>query len=257
MTTRLPTAQLFVSGRGILVFLSAILSGLPYAGAQPVPDYREYGRLLETYVMPGGVNYDGWHQSALDQVALDNLLAEWSKVDPDSLSRTESTAFLINLYNAVMIDQVLEHYPINSVRDIGLLPFAVFRRDIIALNGEKVSLDEIEKGRLLKDYFDPRIHFAVNCASISCPPLRATPYTGGTLDQQLEEQTRLFAESPHAARIGEDGETTYYSELFKWYQDDFPGENPAVYLNRFRDEPLPVENRVGWIDYDWNLNEVP
>jgi len=220
------------------------------------PDYEQYGNLLEKYVTPAGVLYAEWYESPEDRTALKLIVGEWSMIDPAVLSRPQATAFLINLYNAAMIDMVLDEYPLDSVRDIGFSPFGVFRRDLISLNGEKVSLDEIEKEMLLKDYFDPRIHFAVNCASVSCPALRPEPYRGGELDRQLEEQTRAFAGSPHAARVGPDGGTTFYSELFKWYADDFPGNDPAEYLNRYREETLPVGNEIDWIDYDWSLNEA-
>jgi len=231
---------LFFCGSGLLV-------GIP-------PAYDEYGRLLDQYVTPEGVDYRGWHASEADSAALDNILDQWSSVDHQSLDREEASAFLINLYNAAMIREVLENYPLDSVREIGFLPFAVFRRDVIDLNGDDVSLDHIEKEVLLKDYFDPRIHFAVNCASVSCPPLRGDPFTGGDLSAQLDEQTRLFASSSHAAQVSSDNESTSYSELFKWYADDFPGDDPAVYLNRFRNDPLPEGNEVKWIEYDWGLN---
>lgn len=220
------------------------------------PSYTEYGELLEAYVMAEGVHYDAWSRSEEDRERLDRILDSWASVDPADLSKAEATAFLINLYNAAMIDMVLDEYPLGSVREIGFLPFAVFRRDAIILDGEKVSLDTVEKEILLKEYFDPRIHFAVNCASVSCPPLRQEPYTGEALEILLEEQTRAFAASPHAARVAVGGGTTFYSELFKWYADDFPGSDPAEYLNRYREETLPLGNKIDWIDYDWSLNEA-
>lgn len=220
------------------------------------PIYEDYEALLEKYVAPDGVLYAEWHASTEDREVLKNVLREWAEVDPEELDRSEATAFLINLYNAAMIDIVLDEYPLDSVREIGFLPFAVFRRDSIALNGEEVSLDEIEKEMLLKDYFDPRIHFAVNCASVSCPPLRAEPFRGKDLDRQMEEQTRAFAESDHSAFPDRQKGTTYYSELFKWYAEDFPGDDPAEYLNRYRSQKLQVGNTVRWIDYDWALNEA-
>ncbi len=229
---------------------------LPLGAIAAAPGYGDYARLLSKYVSEEGVDYDRWHETAADREALDRVLEGWSTVDPGSLDRDSATAFLINLYNAAMIDEVLNHYPLESVREIGFLPFAVFRRDLVELNGETVSLDEIEKEMLLVDYFDPRIHFAVNCASVSCPPLRSEPYRGADLEDQLEDQTALFANGPHAARILPNGKGTAYSELFKWYADDFPGEDPAEYLNRYRAEKLPTGHDVHWIDYDWSLNKA-
>lgn len=236
-------------------FISLVaLRGL--AAESVEPSYKAYAGLLEKYVLNDGVRYAQWHANAGDRQALEDILRQWSTVHPASLDQEKATAFLINLYNAAMIHQVLEHFPIKSVRDIGLMPFAIFRKDIVVLNGSKVSLDAIEKERLLDDYFDPRIHFAVNCASVSCPPLRSEPFTGADLQRQLNEQSILFANSPHAARVIPNTEATAYSELFKWYKDDFPGDDPAEYLNRFRDDPLPVGNTIRWINYDWSLNDA-
>ena len=155
-----------------------------------------------------------------------------------------------------MLQIVLKNYPLRSVKTIGVLPFSVFKKDQITLGDSKVSLDDIEKGILLNRYFDPRIHFAVNCASESCAPLRIEPFTGHLLDEQLKEQTELFAESERAAQVDEENRSIAYSELFKWYADDFVGENPAEYLNQYRSEALPMNYSVEWITYDWSLNEI-
>ena len=153
-----------------------------------------------------------------------------------------------------MLQAVLDHYPIKSVKSIGLLPFSIFKKDFIQLGEERVSLDDVEKGILLKEYFDPRIHFAVNCASESCPPLRAEPFNEEHLNEQLDEQTRLFAASDRAARVDAKTGAIVYSELFKWYADDFDVKSPAEFLNRYRESKLPESVYVIWIDYDWSLN---
>ena len=173
-----------------------------------------------------------------------------------SLSKDAQKALYINLYNAAMLQVVLEHYPWKPVKGIGVLPFSVFKKKFIPLDGGRVSLDHIEKGILLKEYFDARIHFAVNCASVSCPPLRREPFVGERLEAQLEEQARLFAASERAALVDRSAQRVLYSELFKWYASDFDVKNPAEFLNRYRDSGLPLAYSVGWIDYDWDLNAV-
>lgn len=217
-------------------------------------DYTEYARLLDTYVVDDGVRYSKWIRNKADVAALNVVLKQMGQTDLDGLSKDAQKAFYINLYNAAMLQMVFKHYPIQSVREIGLLPFSVFKRDFIYLGDRKVSLNDVEKGILLKQYFDPRIHFAVNCASGSCPPLRAEPYVGARLDVQLNEQTRLFAASDRAARVDVKRQKTAYSELFKWYADDFGVKNPAVFLNRYRESKLPESASVAWIKYDWSLN---
>ena len=220
----------------------------------PLIDDSAYARLLETYVSPAGVRYDDWFKNKSDLRALEDFLMRAAEVDLSGHSKTEQTAFYINLYNAAMLQAVFDHYPLESVKDIGFLPFSIFKKDFIRQGDRKLSLDDVEKGILLKDFFDPRIHFAVNCASESCPPLRAEPFVGRKLDAQLTEQTRAFARSDRAARVFHNKKKTIYSELFKWYRDDFPGGDPAEYLNPYRETPLPLDYEVEWIDYDWSLN---
>lgn len=240
--------------------LSVLASVLLLCGlslnAKETPDYSEYERLLKTYVEGDQVRYAVWAENPEDVAALQAFVAVLGQTETDTLSKADQTAFYINLYNAAMLHIILEHYPVKSVKTIGMLPFSIFKKDLIELAERKVSLDDIEKDILLKQYFDPRIHFAVNCASEGCPPLRAEPFTGNLLDKQLEEQTVLFAESDRAARVDEANKIIAYSELFKWYADDFDVKNPAEYLNRYRSEALPTSYSVDWIAYDWSLNEV-
>ena len=216
--------------------------------------YATYARLLESYVSESGVHYDDWFNNKADVRALDDVLAELAQIDLTHYSKEASTAFYINLYNAAMLQAVFKHYPIESVKDIGDAPFSIFKQAFIYQNGRKLSLDEIEKGILLKDFFDPRIHFAVNCASESCPPLLGEPFTASQLEAQLEQQTRAFASSAHAARFDARSKSIQFSELFNWYAKDFGVSNPAKYLNRYRKDPLPLNKKVEWIPYDWSLN---
>ncbi len=220
---------------------------------QPI-DYSNYARLLDTYVTTTGVKYEAWFNNKPDLNALDTFLDYAAGVDVAAYSKADQAAFYINLYNAAMLQAVFRNYPLDSVKDIGLLPFSIFKKDFIQQGDRELSLDDVEKGILLKDFFDPRIHFAVNCASESCPPLLDEPFTGKHLDAQLEAQTRAFATSIRAALVVVGKETNLYSELFKWYKDDFGVENPAEYLNRYREMPLPINFKVDWIDYDWSLN---
>lgn len=236
----------------LLLFLSG--SVLPLVSAEV--NYSEYARLLERYVEPGGVRYEAWADHADDRAALKQFLDTVAGVKVASLDTAEQTAFYINLYNAAMLQAVFDHWPINSVKEIGPKPFSIFKKDFIEQDGRRLSLDQVEKEILLKEYFDPRIHFAVNCASESCPPLRAEPFVGARLDAQLDEQTWAFAASQRAARINSKEKSVAYSELFKWYADDFPEEHPGAYLNRFRARALPLDFAVEWIDYDWSLNSV-
>lgn len=219
-------------------------------------DYSGYRGLLERYVSDEGVRYEAWAGNPADLAALEDFLAAAASTEPAGLSRDAQKAFYINLYNAAMLQAVFDHWPIDSVETIGWRPFGIFKKKFIQLGDQDLSLDDVEKAILLKEYFDPRIHFAVNCASESCPPLRADPFVGARLGVQLDEQTRLFANSRRAARVDPGNKSVAYSELFKWYDNDFTGANPAVYLNQYRSEPLPTDFEIDWIPYDWSLNSV-
>lgn len=219
-------------------------------------DYSEYGALLEEYVTDAGVRYTAWFESAEDLEALDAFLDQMALVRVDDLSKPAQKAFYINLYNAAMLQAVFQAYPIDSVKEIDLLPFSIFKKPFIQQGGRILSLDKIEKDILLMDFFDPRIHFVVNCASESCPPLRAEPFIAANLDAQLEAQTRLFANSERAVKVYPERRINAYSSLFDWYGGDFRVKNPGEYLNTYRDQPVRLKFAFEWIPYDWSLNAV-
>lgn len=215
--------------------------------------YQEYARLLDTYVTPTGVKYKEWHKNKEDVKALDAVLKAFSKTDLEALNRSEQKAFYINLYNAGMLQAVLDHYPIKTVTTI-VPDFGIFKKKYIKLNGKKLSLDGIEKGTLLKHYHDPRIHFVVNCASRSCPPLADYPYRGESLEEQLDKQTRIFAESTEAVQIDKKNKTLKFTQLLQWYAKDFKPHSPEAYFNQYRSEKLPRKYKTDWINYNWSLN---
>ena len=221
------------------------------------PNYLVYAQLLNNYSTAEGVDYARWSEQADHIVALNHFVAQLGQSDVQALPHCQQKALYINLYNAAMLQAVLQHYPIKSVKEIGLFPLGIFKQNFIRLGDKQLSLDSIEKGILLTHFSDLRIHFAVKCASESCPPLRSKPYTGSELDVQLEQQTRLFANSTRAARLDVSGQTIAYSQLFKWYQQDFQVHNPAEYLNLFRHKALPTAYKTDWINYDWSLNQAP
>jgi len=152
-----------------------------------------------------------------------------------------------------MIDVALDNYPLSTVTKIGKKDFAIFDANIIKTPTGTISLNTLEKKTLLKDFPDARVHFAVNCASVSCPPLRNEAFTGAELEKQLTEQSVKFANSNHAVQIS--GSTAKYSELFNWYSADFKTKNPATYLNKYRSSKIKTSSKIDWIKYDWNLNQ--
>lgn len=196
-----------------------------------------------------------------------------SEFDIQQLDTRESAiAFWVNAYNFFMLAQILEDRPggelVDSVWDYGgrYNPFrdSVFTRDAFDVGGRLYSLDTMEKAILLgpefaeKGWFDARVHFAVNCASVGCPPLRREIYKTSKLDSQLTDNTRLSFSTPRHLLV--EGATVYLSSLFDWYAKDFIGEfgNILDFVKEYATDQvassLPESPRIRYIDYDWLLN---
>jgi hypothetical protein len=176
--------------------------------------------------------------------------------------RAERIAFWINTYNAFTVKLVLDHYPIASIRTIGWLPGAAFRERFIpmpGLKGGNVSLDDIENGTLRADFREPRIHFALVCASRSCPMLRGEAYRAKDLDRQLDDQARSFLGDSTKNRFDATTNTLHLSSIFKWFRVDFETAAGSLraYVGRYLNDPRAVEPgvRIEFLDYDWSLND--
>ena len=201
-------------------------------------------------------DYQGFKR---EEPQLDQYLAILEKTDTKTLSRNEQFAFYINAYNAWTIKLILSAYPgIKSIKDLGSLFKSPWKKKIARIDGDVITLDTIEHGILRPRFKDPRIHFAVNCASKSCPPLRSEPYRGDVLDQQLREMTEAFINDPARNRL--EGNTLYVSRIFKWYSGDFNGDIVGFFIKYAREElkeslkKHSKEISVEYLDYDWSLN---
>ncbi|ERS86572.1 hypothetical protein Q667_16145 [Marinobacter sp. C1S70] len=244
--------------------------------------FKGYQSLLASYVieqrLPGGGLVSAFdYLAALNDNATPQLLARQrtllQEFDPRTLDgREESVAFWINAYNFFMVFQILTERPgdelVSSVWDYGgrLNPFVdnVFERERFSVGGRDYSLDGIEKGILLgeeyadKGWKDARVHFAVNCASVGCPPLRAQLYTADNLEQLLEENTRLAFNTPRHLRVS--GDTLYLTELFKWYEEDFrqAAGSAKAFISKWATVEIAAlvkgSAAVDSISYDWALN---
>lgn len=242
----------------ILFTISALLTCPVPSVATGHVDNRIWAELLKKHVSDGRVDYDGFKQ---DEAELDRYLAILSATDPGTLSHQHQFAFYINVYNAFTIKLILTRYPgINSIKEIGSFFSDPWSRKFIPLNGFKVSLDHVEHDVLRNRFKDPRIHFALNCASKSCPPLSNTPYEGGTLEILLDEQTRQFINHPGNTFLKDN--ILYVSRIFKWFEDDFSG-NPLSFIRQYAENPLKqaLDHAVAggdihleYLDYDWALN---
>lgn len=222
-----------------------------------------WGRVLAEHQRQGGVDYAALKR---DRGDLDTYLRSLGRARPGAMAEAEALAFWTNAYNAVVLHHVLERYPgITSVKEVA----GFFDKLTFPVAGEELTLDQIEgRGR---DLGDPRVHFAVVCASTSCPDLRGEPFTAAKLDAQLREQTHAFlADESKGLRYDAAGGTVWLSSIFKWYAGDFTGGSTVVaffarggVLDWVREHAPPAVARklrgkrpsVRYLDYDWGLND--
>jgi hypothetical protein len=212
------------------------------------------------------VHYTGFSR---DERALANYLETLSAVSSEQYegwSRPRQLAYLINSYNAFTVQLILDHQPVSSIRDIGGLFTTPWQIRFIPLLGKTISLDEIEHEMIREPgvFDEPRIHFAVNCASIGCPALRPEPYVADRLDEQLEDSERRFLGDRSRNRYNEEKGRFEVSKLFDWYGEDFTQQwgslNAYLDHNARRVGAQPEDalaSRIVFLDYDWSLNSAP
>ncbi|KGD62325.1 hypothetical protein T9A_00616 [Alcanivorax jadensis T9] len=238
-------------------------------------DHQRWDALLDNHVQwqRGGVttsvDYPGLRK---DRAALDEYLGALSQVSKDdfeSWPRDKKLAFLINAYNAFTIDLVLRQDTLpDSIRDIGSFFSGPWDQRFFTLLGEARTLDEVEHDMIRGNpaLMDPRIHFAVNCASVGCPALRPEAYRAKELEQQLADSTRRFLADRQRNRFNEKPPHLAVSKIFDWYEDDFIDAAGSLshYLLQYADTlEIPANHRksldaerlkIQFLDYDWSLN---
>jgi hypothetical protein len=254
---------------GSIVFSVVLGAGLVggSAGSLPPSDFDHshalFGKVLDAFVADGWVNYAGLEQNPADLKAYLGQLASISRTEFVKWSEPEQIAFLSNLYNAATLQLIIDHYPVQSIKKIGGRWKGPWKQEVVSLFGEKVTLDHVEHDLIRKDYNEPRVHFALVCAARSCPPLRGEPYTPEKLDEQLEDQGRIFMNTPSKNRVDLENRTAYLSKIFKWFGGDFEeasGSVPAFVRPYFpKDISKQLEDgkfAVEYMDYDWALNDL-
>ena len=255
------------SVRFLALFLLLALPRLT-AAAQP-PDYKPWQDLLAKHYDPAkGMGYKAL--KADDKPALDRLRQQMAQVDPAALAPKDRLAYWINLYNISVVGIVVDHYPVDSIRDISTDPIIrlnVFKKDSVATKSGRISLDTIENEKIREAFKDPRIHFAINCAAKSCPPIRPEPYVGARIDQQLDDQVRKFFSSPHNALFekNERGVVVHVTKIMDWFKDDFEqwGGGRVAFLRKYLSperqkiiDPAQGNVTLEFNDYDWDLNDA-
>jgi len=242
-----------------LLWLSLFISSLlvaPQVWPEIVVDHSLYGELLKKYVKDDVVNYQGFKN---EESKLDQYIKVLEKVDSSSLSRDEQFSFYINAYNAWTIKLILSKYPdIHSIKELGSIFKSPWKKKIARIDGDIITLDDIEHNIIRPRFKDSRVHFVVNCASKGCPPLRSEPYRGDILNTQLDEMTGSFINHPDKNYITDN--ILYVSQIFKWYKEDF-SEGILNFFLKYSKGALKRELeeqkdnlQVKYLDYDWSLN---
>jgi len=238
-----------------VLLLSSVLLTPVSAQAQ---NWQMLDEVLAQYVAPAqrqgvmlnAVDYKGLSQDP----RYPQIISQIENYPIQSLtSREEQLAFYINAYNVYAIKVVIENYPVESIRDVGSLFSSVWTRTAGHIDGKALSLDDIEHETLRK-LGEPRMHFAIVCASLSCPNLRNEAYTADKLDQQLEDQTKLFLNNETKGLLL-DGQRARASQIFDWFEEDFDANGGVeAFIRRYRELPARVNLRAN-LPYNWDLNE--
>ncbi len=245
----------------VLMILISCESKQTYqTGTEPI-SHELWNQVLINYVdVSGRVNYQGLKEDP--KILLDYLeLLLTNRPNDERWDKKESLAYWINLYNAFTVKLIIDHYPVKSIRNIGSMvqiPFINSPWDIefIDFGDEKMSLNYVEHQILRKFFEEPRIHFAINCASISCPNLRNEAYLALKIDAQLTNQTQRFLKDSSKNIITSNA--LYLSKIFQWYSGDF-NLNQTLYENLSIWSGVSINDlaTIQFIDYNWSLNEQP
>lgn len=224
--------------------------------------HAAFTKILETNVDNGRVDYEAIKRAPEPLSSYLDTLASVTENEYNDWSEKRRLAFLINLYNAATIKLVVDNYPVKSIKRIGGFLKGPWDQRVVPLFGERVTLNHIEHDRIRARFNEPRVHFALVCASIGCPPLRAEAFTADELESQLDDQGRTFMANIKKNRVDAASGSLYLSPVFKWFKEDFTQQAGSV--ERFVAPYLPSEAdreaalsgklKVRYTDYDWSLN---
>lgn len=218
-----------------------------------------YGALLSAYVQPAakagiqyqGVDYNGWAQNKNHHIALNLLL----QTNPETMTTSsEKMSFWINAYNLLTIDILVRTNERESIKNLGSVFSSPWKTYKWKIGGKEYALDDIEH-KILRPMRDPRIHFAINCASVSCPDLRPEPYSANTLDAQLDDQVnKTLLNEGKGLKISRDGKTVYLTKIADWYKDDFDKGDITGWLRKHTKLIPGGKPNIKYFAYDWSIN---
>ncbi len=221
-------------------------------------EHRLWDELLHKHVDSlGMVSYTGFIQDSLQLIEYLHLLNE--KPPCDDSEESVRIAFWINSYNAFTVYKIINNYPLKSITELHPTPYipmvnTVWHQEEFKINDQNIALDHIEHGILRKEFNEPRIHFAINCASYSCPSLRREAYFSDRLDEQLEDQAIRFVNDSTKNKLARD--QIQISRIFNWFSGDFTDTTTlSGYINRYSKVALEDDVQIGYMPYNWSLNE--
>jgi len=243
--------------------LSAVVTANTTFSASFDHSHSAFTQVLKTRVVKNLVDYPGLKRSPSRLEAYLSSLAAVTERDFKQWNQDQQIAYLVNLYNAQTLKLIIDNYPLASIKKIGWLPGAAWRKKFFPLFKENISLDHIEHEILRKKYNVPEIHFALVCAAKGCPPLLDQAYRADRLGKQLASQGKKFLANPTKNRIDVANRKVRLSPIFKWFAEDFEKKSGSVigfiqdYLPTAESKKLSPGFRIEYTEYDWSLNDQP
>ncbi len=240
------------------ILFASCFTGVPKGKGKAIA-HQEWTTLLKKHVNNDGfVDYKGFIK---DSLALNKYLEKLSSNAPaNSWSKDEKFAYWINAYNAFTVKLIVSNYPVKSIKELGANNPIIFvntawDKKFFSIDGKKMTLNTIEFKILKKQFSDPRRHFAINCASYSCPKLLNEAYEAKTLDAQLTAQAKAFLADTEKNKMS--ATNPKLSSIFKWYSGDFEtaGKSKIEFINQFTSTKINSNAKIEYLDYSWNLNE--
>lgn len=233
------------------IILFALIFFISKGDAQDIHSFTQSAAsFFKKYVDNGSVDYASIKKNGASIQSLYKSIGIISLKEQDDNTRK---AFFINAYNLIVIHSIIEKYPVKSPMDIA----GFFDKKTHLVAGEKLTLNALEKEKLLNIYKDARFHFVLVCAAKSCPPLMNDAYTPETVEKQLTERTKLTINNNEWLKISSSKKTAEVSKIFEWYSGDFTnnGKTLITWINNYRENKIPVNYKLSYYEYDWALND--